>query len=125
MPISLQERPGNSGRRERKLGGRDGRTKRVEGSETVCGNCLANTRNLINAHLFPGRKLEVQEEQAEGTEEGEGSGDERVSGQAQRHSGCIQQMLHKCLAPSPAEQKAGSRGWRPQQEEARRQCRGV
>ena len=70
----MQERPGNSGRRERKLGGRDGRTKGVEGAETVCGNCLANTRNLINAHLFPGRELEVQEEQAEGIEEGEGSG---------------------------------------------------
>lgn len=79
MPISLQERPGSPGGRERKLGGRDGRTKRVESAERVCGNCLANTRNLINAHLFQGRELEVQEEQTEGAEEG-ARGDKRVSG---------------------------------------------
>ena len=78
-------------------------------------NCLANIRNLLSAHLFQGRELEVRKEQAEGMEEG-GRGDKRVSGQAWRHSGCIQQVLQKCLAPSPAEQKAGSRGWRPQQE---------
>lgn len=80
----MQERPGNSGRRERKLGGRDGRTKRVEGSETVCGNCLANTRNLINAHLFPGRKLEVQEEQQRAPRKGRG---QEMRGCQDRHRG--------------------------------------
>lgn len=33
-------------------------------------NCLANTRNLISARLFQGIELGVQEEQAEGMEEG-------------------------------------------------------
>lgn len=68
------------------------------------GNCLANTRNLINAHLFQGREPEAQEEQAEGTEEGTG---ETRGCREGRHFRYIQQVLGKCLSPSPAEQKAG------------------
>lgn len=60
----------------------------------MCGNCFANTRNLINDHFLQGREPEAQEQQAEGT--GRDRGDERVPGEARGHFRHTQQVLHTC-----------------------------
>lgn len=63
----------------------------VGGAEAVCGNCLANTRNLINANFLQGTEPEAQEEQAEGT------GRDRRQASARSGKGAFQ--VHTAGAP--------------------------
>lgn len=70
------------------------------------GNCLANTRNLKKMPVSSKNGSQKLRKNSRG-HRGRGRGDQRVPEEARRHFRCIQQVLHKCLSPSLAKQKAG------------------